>query len=219
MGMSDLLKFKKVGASTAIQLTELMNRERVTIKMDDALVEVDATTSESHNFTSTLTKFPVENGAQIVDHIIKNPDTLSMTCVFSDNPVEFLDVSGLIYKFIQDSDKRSVAMFEFLKKQKENGTLFKVFTNLYEYEDMVLTSISTNVNFSNYNGLVVDLTFENVLLVDPDVVTLEGSDEAATDRINSKNEGRKTTKTADSATASTAESDLSKLTGTGQVRR
>ena len=50
-------------------------------------VSLDATTAQNHDATNTVTEHPVEDGANMSDHIRPDLDTLSVTGVISNTPV------------------------------------------------------------------------------------------------------------------------------------
>lgn len=51
------------------------------------ILQFDACLQENHQYSSTPTAFPVEDGSIISDHVILNPVTLTLTGVVSDNPL------------------------------------------------------------------------------------------------------------------------------------
>lgn len=53
----------------------------------DTLVQFDAMITSTHTTTATPTMFPVEDGASISDHIIRQPLELQMSCIASDDPM------------------------------------------------------------------------------------------------------------------------------------
>lgn len=193
MGLSDLVAYNKVGASTAVQAINYRNRDPKVVITNKSTTEemayvVDAVTSERHNIKSELTKFPVEAGISVTDHLIWKPDTLSLTCVFSDDPIYYAEPTGLLNKLITNSDKKSVTIYEWLKKGKENGSLFSISTTLQHYDDMILTQISCNRKASNNKGLVCDLFFEKVIIVIPEVSFVDTN---TSDKFETKKLGRK----------------------------
>lgn len=51
-------------------------------------IEIDCTITELHSWTSTVTRVPVESGADRSQHIIDNPYMLSVEAVISDIPMD-----------------------------------------------------------------------------------------------------------------------------------
>ena len=60
------------------------------IKARVGLVELDASLSESHSMNATVTEYPVEEGADIADHIRRQPDTITISGIVSDTPLVYL---------------------------------------------------------------------------------------------------------------------------------
>jgi len=51
------------------------------------VLELDATIHESHEYTNTITEFPVEKGFNISDHIIRIPEKLTMEGFITNTPI------------------------------------------------------------------------------------------------------------------------------------
>ena len=109
-----------------------------------ATVELDIVVSEGVTTSSTITENPVEQGADVTDHIITNAMTFSMTGMVSDTPVKFLggklggnanDVLGLE----RPTTKAWDALLE-LQATKEPFTLI---TGLKEYDNVFIESLTT----------------------------------------------------------------------------
>lgn len=58
------------------------------------ILQLDAVVSEEHTRTATVTKFPIEGGGTINDHVILAPPDLSITGIISDTPL--LDLKALL---------------------------------------------------------------------------------------------------------------------------
>lgn len=90
-------------------------------------VEVSVVLSEAHNFTASVSSFSLESGAQVCDHVIVNPDEVSI--VFS------MTNTGAGQENARD-------VFETFKRMRDERQLLELITEHYVYENMVLTSIS-----------------------------------------------------------------------------
>lgn len=53
----------------------------------NALVQFDASLSESYDFTAKPTAFPVEDGSSISDHVIRDPQAISLVGLVTDTPL------------------------------------------------------------------------------------------------------------------------------------
>ena len=62
-----------------------------TIGGANPVVVFDTAITEEHSSSATVTKFPVESGADITDHIVLSPRQLNITGVVSDTPIHNMD--------------------------------------------------------------------------------------------------------------------------------
>jgi hypothetical protein len=186
--------------------------KHVVIETDEVAFDVDATTSEQHSDTSTVTTNPIEGGAYISDHVIDNPIPLSLDIVISDDPLKFLAVSGSLSRAFSDAEKPSIEVYDFLKKSKLERKLFTVTTTLETLFNMVLVGIRTTRTAATSRGLFANLQFQNVKIVESQTVQREGATDADTDRGATKSaKGKKSKTAATPAQETQASSALVKL--------
>lgn len=98
----------------------------------------------------TLTKHPVQQGATISDHAYKEPTLLTMTIQYR---------AGFF------SDSLSDKYEEFLELQNTREPL-TVYTGKRTYINMVLISVGNTTNKETENVLRLNLSFEEVILVE-----------------------------------------------------
>jgi len=122
------------------------------------VLEFDATIHESHEYTNTVTEFPVEKGFNISDHIIRQPEKLTMEGFITNTPIprssdlsplngadaqtsrvetalqQLLDLAGLPSPVKNTSDITGVALFPKVIDVVETG--------LRQYKNMVITRIN-----------------------------------------------------------------------------
>lgn len=123
-------------------------------------VEFDATIAENHDYSSTITQFPVENGGVISDHIFKQPIRLTLEVLASDSPLTnspnpFVVAANNVSTFFSfnSSSTRSNAIYEDLLRLYENRQIFTVVSRLRLYKNMAITSISIPVDSGTGQGL------------------------------------------------------------------
>lgn len=68
---------------------------------------LDATISHNHAYTNMVTRYPVEEGADLTDFIRSEPEKLTMECLISDFPMERDFNNGVIPTTLSDKDSRS----------------------------------------------------------------------------------------------------------------
>jgi len=90
-------------------------------------VEVAVLISEAHNLTANATKLSMEDGAQVTDHVIVNPDDVSV--VFS------MTNAG-------DGAQTARDVFETFKRMRDDRTLVELATEHHVYENMVIVGVN-----------------------------------------------------------------------------
>lgn len=125
------------------------------------LIELDATVSENHDYSATVTQFPVENGTVISDHIFNNPVRLSLECLISDSPLSnsrnpLVTIASNLVSFFSfnSGPTRSNAIFEDLMRLFDKRELFQVVTGLKLYKNMAITSLSFPRSSGSGQGLI-----------------------------------------------------------------
>ena len=111
-------------------------------------IHISVLTCEQHNFTSSVTNIPLENGVVIRDHVIVNPDKLTVN----------FECSNTDSQSAQDT-------FEQFKQLRDNRELLEIITEHKIYKNLVLTEFSAT-HCAPYKGaLQGTLVFEEVALV------------------------------------------------------
>lgn len=108
----------------------------------DTLIELDAAVSEEHASESQITDHPVEEGADITDHVRRQPRRLVVNGWFSNHPILKLASENAQGIAGGDPQTRAQDAFAELERIKDAGTLVAVRTTLKTYESMIITSLS-----------------------------------------------------------------------------
>lgn len=109
-------------------------------------LEIEATLSEQHSMTATVSKFPVEGGAIVSDHIVNDPEKVSLECFISNTPIG------------KDSGNFAQDAFDQLKKLWEARELLDIVTQYKVYSDMAIIDISVPLN--NKTGQAIQFTID-----------------------------------------------------------
>lgn len=109
-------------------------------------LSIEATLSENHTATSRVTSQPVQEGSTISDHIVNEPEKLSITGFISDTPVD-----GSYSNYSQ-------LAFDSLYQIRDAKDTISVVTNFRVYQDMVITRISVPRNVGS--GQSIEFTVE-----------------------------------------------------------
>jgi len=147
-------------------------------------IELDVVITESASATVKLTENPVENGADINDHIIVEPMTFSMTGMVSN--ISTSTVNSIISapaSFSQATTKSREAWENLLELQIMRKP-FTLYQGLKAYENVVILSLSESQDKDTANGLFFTATMKQVIFVGPKKATeLQFDDSNISDKM------------------------------------
>jgi hypothetical protein len=171
------------------------------IKNGTAVISFEASLKETHSRKSTATRFPIEDGTYVNDHIILDPLELNMTLIITDYPISSLSgllteaVSSLTSKLIPKggiisaggglgglsaisalfgkSASPSITNYQQLLMIQESKSYFSVLTSLYRYENMCISSLSVPREASNGKCILVDISLTQLIIVQPKIVQIK----------------------------------------------
>lgn len=114
------------------------------------IITFDLLLSESHIFNNNVTRYNVEDGADISDHI--------------QNDLEAGSVSGLITNFsIYDGEvfnNKSQEAYDTIRDLWKKRQLVDIYTILQIYEQVAITNISINRDSESGESLICDFSFQ-----------------------------------------------------------
>ena len=148
-------------------------------------IELDVIVNESAQASSTITANPVENGADVNDHIIINPMAFTITCVVSDTKVQILGGFNTLEQlasgdaFTKDNTPSKDAWESLLELQAERIP-FTLITNLKEYDNVVIENLSTNQDKDTSNALIFTANMKEIIFVGVQDITEEQFDDQTT---------------------------------------
>lgn len=176
------------------------------------IVQFDASLSESHASTISVTSHAIEAGSTITDHVFKNPELIEITGVVSNTPIVFLaDVladSPLTTARGISQTRVDDAYNELLRVQK-SGELVEVVTSLRNYSNMLLESVTVDRDATLGNVLRTRVTLREVLVANSISLDLPSPQDVA-NKMN-KAKGKVATKEATPKQAEKAETTKSML--------
>lgn len=120
-------------------------------------VEMDASISESHKASNELTKFPVEVGVDISDHVRRQPNELQLTCVVTNHPL--FPGGGL-------GGRRSLSAYYDVLTMLDEAQLVDVVTSLRTYTNMVIESLEVPRDDKRGESVEMKLGLREVLTVE-----------------------------------------------------
>lgn len=129
----------------------------------------DVTISEEHSDSVTVTKHPVDTGANVADHAYKNPGVVRCTFGWSDSSrlINSL-LDGSIFKGMQTTED----VYEFLQGLQASRQPIALRTGKRYYPQVILTELRVTTTQDTESCLLVDCTFEELLVARTQIVTL-----------------------------------------------
>ena len=129
---------------------------------------VERAVSETHAKTATVTRHPVEKGADISDYVRNGILGLEMEIGFSNNPIacERTERDGV---FSGTDQTRIQAVWDAMLNLIDgvpSRQLLQVQTGLKLYDNMVVESIGTSQSGSNPDAIVIRVTFTQIRIVE-----------------------------------------------------
>lgn len=139
-------------------------------------IEVQAIIEEVHNDSLMITEHPVQGSlyATITDHAIKRPAELILRCGWSNSSMSSLLGSADAFFTgggLSASDYVSGIYSQLLALQ-ESRVPFSITTSKRQYEDMLIQGLSTTVDNTTSNILMVSATCKQIILVETQATTL-----------------------------------------------
>lgn len=121
----------------------------------------DAIITSTHESSLTVTKHPVQYGADISDHAIVNPARLTLSVAVS-------DAMGYISgpnQYPGNGMTKSTKAFDTLLQFQRLRTPMTVFTKLRKYENMVITNITAEDDYTTAHALKATVELEQMMIV------------------------------------------------------
>ena len=167
------------------------------IKNGNTVITIDCTLKQSHSRKSTPTKFQIETGETISDHIVLDPFKLTLEGVITDSPLSIksavitsgaaaignkiagnlgttLAVGGVaLANVLKKSSSPSAAAFVNLLQLQEDKEPFDVLTSLKLYKNMWISNISVPRDDKTGYALMFTVELEQLLLVTPETVNIQ----------------------------------------------
>lgn len=150
-------------------------------------LELDASISEQHGFESEVTEHPVEEGADIADHVRARPIVVTIEGVVSDAPIgpvatrrtaNALPSDDALAKLLAIRDAREPVTIQTTLGNKSPNEVGKV------YQNMVLTSLSIPRDSATGFALRFSATFTQIQLVTNERTTVRVSVPRGAKKVN-----------------------------------
>ena len=151
-----------------MSLVNLLFKQRVRLGVnasDEFLpfgaIELDASISESHTSKNQVTKFPVEVGVDITDHVRRQPEEVTITGIVTDQPIFGVSRAGVIGPPLTAG--RSLTLYQKVLKMVDEAQLISVVTSLRQYQNMVIESLEIPRNSKRSYAVEMKIQLREIL--------------------------------------------------------
>jgi hypothetical protein len=144
----------------------------LTLILNTALISFDATLTEKHTADAVVTEHPVEQGADIADHVRPKQATLEITGLITDYPVSAAGPTNV--------PGSAAAQYAQLEQFKDTGTQFAVSTSTKYYPTCVIESLSSSKDKDLDGAIRFTMGVKGVVTVESEQVVLSKTTEPKT---------------------------------------
>lgn len=180
-------------------LGNIINRTALLYEIDGqkiGFLQLDATVSENHTRTATITQNEIEDGSKVSDNVVLGNEKFEITGLISEAPFSrsnILDIASQVqnqgFQALNDaigsigsgvlssaaaSVKRIIALTQ-LESFWKNKIPFTVLTGLKKYENVLINEISIPVNAKDGKSLRFTVRCESVRIVESQTVSIPES--------------------------------------------
>lgn len=211
----------------------IARRTRVIVNVGSSTkyVEFDASMNEVHDGKATATKHTVEDRLSVTDNIQREPESLTMRAIVSNDVVLGQNqtarpavsdgvgttrndrASAFSGGFNGNEGGRAEEAYAFLREVKNKGQLVAIYTTLHYYTDMYISSVSCTRDATSGNMVDLNLTFNEIQIAATQTVDAPVPKKPA--RAKNKNLGKKPLETPTAPKQSAARQLIAKFTGVG----
>lgn len=153
-------------------------------------VELDIIITEGAFATARLTENPVENGANVNDHIILEPMTFNVEGVVSNISASSVGSFVRLPTVFSQNTSKSREAWEALLELQVSRQPFTLVQNLRSYDNVVILSLAENQDKNTSNGLFFTATMKEVIFVGSQIITADQfNDSNISDKMVSATQG------------------------------
>jgi hypothetical protein len=152
-------------------------------------LQLDVTVSEQHEYENEVSIFPIEEGADIADHIKLMPESITLDGFVTNSPISVLFEDGV--ELAQD------VLLKISGRQIQgNDTtpqIVDIITGLRVYTGMAMTSLTIPRNARTGQAMNFTARFIKIVTVKSETVAIPDPQPEFKDKTQSKNDKGKTT--------------------------
>lgn len=144
-------------------------------------LDFDAVPTITYSDGAAVTEHPIEEGADVADHIRLLPKELRLEAVVTDSPIVFA-------RTLSEPADRPDAAYAILLDILDEKTPVDVITTRRSYENMVLSNLSVTRTASDGDGMRFVMAFRQVRFVDTETTEAVATKPASGDRAEGTTE-------------------------------
>jgi hypothetical protein len=157
-------------------MPEIAFQYQVPKKMIGTFV-VDAFMVERYQFSNSVTDIPVEEGSNISDHIIENPDVIHVEAFIGNTAFEVIVNDGNSISNLQAPDRmaRVQQAYQALKRMAKQRKTFDVVLGLETFTGMAITKFDIDRDVETGANLPFTMEFKKLKIVHSDTTQINAS--------------------------------------------
>jgi|LSPZ01.1.fsa_nt_gi hypothetical protein len=140
--------------------------------------EIDAFISENYSFSNSVTDIPVEDGSNIADHVVEEPDEIQINGFIGN--AEFTVWEGPFPESAADvaqvdrKERIRAAYLELLRLKRERQPV-EVVTGLDTFQTMIITSFDIGRDAETGANLPFAMSFKKIKIIKSETTTINAS--------------------------------------------
>lgn len=138
--------------------------------------EIDVAVTETYSRSADPTPHPVEEGAEVTDHVITRPLSISLSCIVSDTPIGDLatrrQASGLLVGGLEGGFVPSDDAHRFLNELMDSREPFTYQGSRGTFDNMVITNLSEPHSARTGDSLRFEAVLQQILIVQTERTTV-----------------------------------------------
>lgn len=138
------------------------NQTGAAAKEQTLVLVLDALIRETPKYSAEMTKSPIEGGSAINDHVVLNPETLTIEGIITNTPAK---IGGPL-----NVKKNAQDAFDYLLALRETREPFDFVGGFKLYRNMVLTDFTPHRDKRTANTLTFTATMQKAIIVDSQTV-------------------------------------------------
>lgn len=125
----------------------------------------DTCTAINHGGNAEATTHPVEDGSSIADHVIRKPNTLSLSTVWTPRPADLA--------YFPTGAERGLEAFQILSNVLQSRKTCTIEANGILYENMILQGVATTSAFENGDSWPISIEAIQIQIVSGKTVAVK----------------------------------------------